>query len=145
MKNIIISSSILLLVTLVTFGLTFENQNLPQNAYAQNNNDENTQVLEQLISNLTKAKNTVSGNDSSVTTPQLTAIIGELSDIIGKITSDNTGQYHDVHTHIFTHKDHPHTVTHSHSHNEGHHSKHPSWFEKHHEADPSKCKPGLMC
>lgn len=97
-----------------------------------------------MISNLTQAQSAVSNNNSSLATTQLTSIIGELSDILGKITTENDGQHLDEHTHFFTHKDHTHTVTHTHPHHSDHHSHH-SWTEKHHIFDPSDCKPGLMC
>jgi len=112
---------------------------------AQSNNQENSQVLAELIANLTQAQNTVSSNNSTVATAQLTAIIGELSDILGKITTDNDGQYLDEHAHLFTHNGHTHTVTHIHPHHADHHSHHQSWTEKHYIFDPSNCKPGRMC
>lgn len=63
---------------------------------------------------------------------QLTYIIGELSDILGKVTTDENGQYLDGHTHFFSHKGHTHTVTHKHPHNaDHHHHDHGNWFERH--------------
>jgi len=77
---------------------------------------------------------------------QLTSIIGELSDILGKVTTDENGQYLDGHTHFFSHKGHTHTVTHKHPHNaDHHHHDHGNWFERHHIFNPSDCKPGRMC
>jgi len=146
MKNIILLSSALISMLFVTSGLTFETANLKYEAFAQTNNNGNAQVLEQLISNLTQAQSTVSNNDSSAATTQLTTIIAELSDILGKITTDNDGKHLDEHTHFFTHKDHVHTVTHSHPHHSDHHShSHQSWTEKHHIFDPNDCAPGRMC
>ncbi|HET6590623.1 MAG TPA: hypothetical protein VFG45_10720 [Candidatus Nitrosocosmicus sp.] len=132
---------------LVFYGATTESGNVRFDAFAQTaeNSNENAKVLEQLVQNLTQAQSSVSNNDSGLATTQLTAIIGELSDIIGKITTDNSGQYLDTHTHYFTHKDHVHTVTHTHPHHADHHSHHESWTEKHHIFDPKNCKPGLMC
>lgn len=128
------------------FGATFENlKNFEASAQASDSNDENTRILDQLITNLTQAQSTVSNNNSELATTQLTAIIGELSDIIGKITTDNNGKYLDTHTHFFNHKGNAHTVTHTHPHHADHHSHHESWTEKHHIFDPSNCKPGLMC
>lgn len=132
---------------LITFAATTESGNLKFEVFAQTtgSNNENAKVLEQLVQNLTQAQSTVSNNNSELATTQLTAIIGELSDIIGKITTDNDGQYLDTHTHYFTHKGHVHTVTHTHPHHADHHGHHESWTEKHHIFDPKNCKPGLMC
>lgn len=112
--------------------------------YAQEDNTNQTLVLDQLASNLSQAKAAVASGNSTVVTMQLTGIIGELSDILGKITTDENGQYLDEHTHFFTHNGHTHTVTHKHPHNADHHH-HGDWFERHHIFNPSDCKPGLMC
>jgi archaellum component FlaF (FlaF/FlaG flagellin family) len=136
MKNIIFLKSAIISVLFVTFGITFGGWTSNNEVSAQSNNQENSQVLAELIANLTQAQNTVSSNNSTVATAQLTAIIGELSDILGKITTDNDGQYLDTHTHFFTHNGHTHA---------DHHSHHESWTEKHHIFDPSNCKPGRMC
>jgi hypothetical protein len=138
MKNIIFLNSAIVSMLFITFGISFGGWTLNSEVSAQTNNQENSQ-------DLTQAQNTVSSDNSTVATTQLTSIIGELSDILGKITTDNNGQYLDEHTHFFTHKDHTHTVTHTHPHHSDHHSHHPSWTEKHHIFDPSNCKPGLMC
>lgn len=132
---------------LLTFGTTSENGSLKFEAFAQTagNNEENTKTLDQLAANLTQAQSTISNNNSELATAQLTAIIGELSDMIGRITTDNNGQYLDTHTHYFSHKGHVHTVTHTHPHHADHHGHHESWTEKHHIFDPKNCKPGLMC
>jgi hypothetical protein len=144
MKTIIVIGFALISMLSVGFGASFEN--LKNLAFAQGSgNADNTQILDQLITNLTQAQNTVSNNNSELATTQLTSIIGELSDIIGKITTDNDGKYLDTHTHVFNHKGHTHTVTHTHPHHADHHSHHESWFDKHHIYDPSNCKPGLMC
>jgi archaellum component FlaF (FlaF/FlaG flagellin family) len=145
MKNIIFLNSGIISVLFITFGISFGGWTSNSEVSAQTNNQENSQVLAQLIENLTQAQNTVSSDNSTVATTQLTSIIGELSDILGKITTDNNGPYLDEHTHFFTHKDHTHTVTHTHPHHSDHHSHHQSWTEKHHIFDPSNCKPGLMC
>jgi len=131
----------------ITYGASTESGSLKSDAFAQTtvSSNENAKVLEQLVQNLTQAQSTVSNNDSELATTQLTAIIGELSDIIGKIATNNNGQYLDTHTHYFTHKGHVHTVTHTHPHHADHHSHHESWTEKHHIFDPKNCKPGLMC
>jgi hypothetical protein len=112
--------------------------------YAQEDNTNQTLVLDQLASNLSQAKAAVASGNSTAVTMQLTGIIGELSDILGKITTDENGQYLDEHTHFFTHNGHTHTVTHKHPHNADHHH-HGDWFERHHIFNPSDCKPGLMC
>ncbi len=145
MKNIIFLNSAIISVLFITFGISFGGWTLNSEVSAQTNNQENSHVLAQLIENLTQAQNTVSSDNSTVATTQLTAIIGELSDILGKITTDNNGQYLDEHTHFFTHKEHTHTVTHTHPHHSDHHSHHQSWTEKHHIFDTSNCKPGRMC
>jgi archaellum component FlaF (FlaF/FlaG flagellin family) len=145
MKKIIFLNSAIISVLFITFGISFGGWTSNNEVSAQTNNQENSQVLAQLIQNLTQAQNTVSTDNSTVSTTQLTAIIGELSDILGKITTDNNGQYLDEHTHFFTHKDHTHTVTHTHPHHSDHHSHHQSWTEKHHIFDPGNCKPGRMC
>lgn len=134
-------------MVLIAFLATPENSPIKSDVFAQTtgSNNENTKALEQLAQNLTLAQNTISNNNSELATSQLTAIIGELSDIIGKITTDNNGQYLDTHTHYFTHKGHVHTVTHAHPHHADHHGHHESWTEKHHIFDPKNCKPGLMC
>lgn len=80
-----------------------------------------------MIANLTQAQNTVSSDNSTVATAQLTAVIGELSDILGKITTDNNGPYLEEHAHFFTHKGHTHTVTQTHPHHADQHTHHPSW------------------
>jgi hypothetical protein len=118
-------------------------------AYAQadssNNNSTNNQAtnLDQLASNLTQAREAISAGNSTEATAQLTSVIGELSDTIARITSDQNGQYQDEHTHVFTHKDHTHTVTHKHPHNSNDH--HQEWTDRHHIFNPSHCPPGRMC
>jgi C-terminal processing protease CtpA/Prc len=146
MKTIIVTGFVLISMLFIGFGASFENlKRLEASAQADSSNNDNTQILDQLITNLTQAQNTVSNNNSELATTQLTSIIGELSDIIGKITTDDDGKYLDTHTHFFNHKGHAHTVTHTHPHHADHHSHHESWFDKHHIFDPSNCKPGLMC
>ena len=149
MKTIIVIGFALISMLSVGFGASFENmKNFEASAQVSSSssgNEDNTRILDQLITNLTQAQNTVSNNNSELATAQLTSIIGELSDIIGKITTDNDGKYLDTHTHVVNHKGHAHTVTHTHPHHADHHSHHESWFDKHHIYDPSHCKPGLMC
>ena len=147
MKTIIVIGFALISMLSVGFGASFENlKNFEASAQgSSSDNADNTQILDQLITNLTQAQNTVSNNNSELATTQLTSIIGELSDIIGKITADNDGKYLDTHTHVFNHKGHVHTVTHNHPHHNDHHGHHENWFDKHHIYDPSNCKPGLMC
>jgi outer membrane murein-binding lipoprotein Lpp len=114
-------------------------------AFAQtiNSNNQTTATsIDQLTSNLTAARESIASGNTTATTAQLTAIIGELSDILGTVTSDTDGAATDEHTHFFTHKDDTHTVTHKHPHHPSHHH---DWFEKHHIFNPSDCKPGLMC
>lgn len=89
---------------------------------------------------------------------QLINAIRELSDLLGKITTDKTGQYLDeAYTHNLAHKDHTHTVTHKHPHNADPSSfsdppiphppipPHPDWFEQHLIFNPNFCTPGLLC
>jgi hypothetical protein len=118
----------------------------PVSVYAQtdnNNNNNQTANLGQLEANLTQAREALSaGGNSTETIAQLTSIIGELSDQIATLTSEQNAQYQDEHTHVFTHKDHTHTVTHKHPHNNNHHQ---DWTERHHIFNPSHCTPGLMC
>jgi hypothetical protein len=112
-------------------------------AYAQTTINQTTATaLEQLTSNLTQARDAVASRNSTVATAQLSGMIGELSDILGGITTDNTGANTDTHTHFFVHNGHVHSVTHKHPHHPSHHH---DWFETHHEFNPSDCKPGLMC
>ena len=111
-------------------------------AYAQTNNQTTAATVDQLTSNLTQAKESIASGNTNATTAQLTAIIGELSDILGKVTSDQNAANTDEHTHFFAHKDHSHTVTHKHPHHPSHHH---DWFERHHIFNPSDCKPGRMC
>jgi outer membrane murein-binding lipoprotein Lpp len=114
-------------------------------AFAQtiNSNNQTTATsIDQLTSNLTAARESIASGNTTATTAQLTAIIGELSDILGTVTSDTDGAATDEHTHFFTHKGDTHTVTHKHPHHPSHHH---DWFEKHHIFNPSDCKPGLMC
>ncbi len=150
MKTITYFGFALISMLFVGFGASFENlknyeASAQSSSSSSSSNEENTRVLEQLVTNLTQAQNTVSNNNSELATTQLTAIIGELSDIIGKIATNNDGQYLDTHTHYINHHGHAHTVTHTHPHHADHHSHHESWTEKHHIFDPSHCKPGLMC
>jgi hypothetical protein len=112
--------------------------------YAQQDNTNQTLIIDQLVSNLSQAKETVASGNSTAVTIQLTGIIGELSDILGKITTDENGQHLDEHTHFFNHKGHTHTVTHKHPHNTDHHHQ-GDWFERHHIFNPNDCKPGRMC
>ena len=114
-------------------------------ADSSNNNSTNKQAtnLDQLASNLTQAREAISAGNSTEATAQLTSVIGELSDTIARITSDQNGQYQDEHTHVFTHKDHTHTVTHKHPHNSNDH--HQDWTDRHHIFNPSHCPPGRMC
>jgi outer membrane murein-binding lipoprotein Lpp len=114
-------------------------------AFAQtiNSNNQTTATsIDQLTSNLTAARESIASGNTTATTAQLTAIIGELSDILGTVTSDTDGAATDEHTHFFTHKGDTHTMTHKHPHHPSHHH---DWFEKHHIFNPSDCKPGLMC
>ena len=68
--------------------------------YAQaSNNSSQAMAVDQLASNLTQAREAIaSGN----TTAQLTAIIGQLSDILGTVTSDPNGEATDEHTHFLS-------------------------------------------
>jgi outer membrane murein-binding lipoprotein Lpp len=114
-------------------------------AFAQtiNSNNQTTATsIDQLTSNLTAARESIASGNTTATTAQLTAIIGELSDILGTVTSDTDGAATDEHTHFFTHKDDTHTVTHKHPHHPSHHH---DWFQQHHIFNPSDCTPGLMC
>jgi ABC-type Zn2+ transport system substrate-binding protein/surface adhesin len=115
-----------------------------QTANAQMDGGNQTAVIDQLVSNLSQAKESLGGDNSTLTTMQLTAIIGELSDILGKVTTDENAGNLDEHTHVFVHKDHTHTVTHKHPHHADHHH-HENWFDRHHIFNPNDCKPGRMC
>jgi hypothetical protein len=109
---------------------------------AQANNQTTAETIDQLTANLTQAKQAIASGNTTATTVQLTAIIGELSDILGTVTSDQNAANTDEHTHFFTHKGHTHTVTHKHPHHPTHHH---DWFERNHIFNPSDCTPGLMC
>ena len=111
-------------------------------AHAQTNNQTTATTIDQLTSNLTQAKESIASGNTTATTAQLTAIIGELSDILGTVTSDKNAAHTDEHTHFFTHEGHTHTVTHKHPHHPSHHH---DWFETHHIFNPSDCTPGMMC
>ena len=111
-------------------------------AYAQTNNQTTAATIDQLTSNLTQAREAIASGNSTATTAQLTAIIGELSDILGTVTADQNGSHTDEHTHFFAHKGDSHTVTHKHPHHPSHHH---DWFERHHIFNPNDCKPGRMC
>jgi hypothetical protein len=138
-KSILIPAVALVFLTGIFSGIWYS----ADPAYAQNTNNQTTATaVEQLTSNLTQARDAVASGNSTLATAQLTGIIGELSDILGTITSDSDGANTDEHTHFFVHKGHTHTVTHKHSHHPSHHH---DWFERHHEFNPSDCKPGLMC
>ena len=111
-------------------------------------------TIDEIASNITQAKEAIASGNSTAITMQLINAIGELSDLLGKITTNQTGQYLDEHTHYFAHKDHTHTVTHRHPHNADHHHfptppiphpPHPDWFEQHHIFNPNFCTPGLLC
>src|SRR5918995_1555553 len=99
--------------------------------YAQMDSSNQTAVIDQLVTNLTQAKEAVGSENSTAVTMQLTAIIGELSDILGKVTTDDNGENLDEHTHVFVHKGHTHTVTHQHPHHADHHH-HEDWTDRHH-------------
>ena len=114
----------------------------PVNAQMESGNQ--TAAIDQLVSNLSQTKESLGGDNTTLTTMQLTAIIGELSDLLGKVTTDETGSHLDEHTHVFVHKGHTHTVTHKHPHHADHHH-HDNWFDRHHIFNPSDCKPGRMC
>ena len=57
-------------------------------ADAQTNNQTTAETIDQLTANLTQAKQAIASGNTTATTAQLTAIIGELSDILGTVTSD---------------------------------------------------------
>ena len=59
-------------------------------AYAQTINQTSAATIDQLTANLTQAKQAIASGNTTATTAQLTAIIGELSDILGKVTTDQT-------------------------------------------------------
>src|SRR5690606_34578462 len=100
MKSIIFTGFVLVSMLFAGVGTSFENlKSFEASAQSDSNNEENTRILDQLITNLTQAQNTVSSNNTELTTTQLTSIIGELSDLLGKITTDNNGKYLDTHTH----------------------------------------------
>lgn len=152
-KKLFLLPAIAAAIVFFSFGAAISSSSLPKSdivsVYAQtddnNNNSTNNQTtnLDQLASNLTRAREAISAGNSTEGTAQLTSIIGELSDTIARITSDQSGQYQDEHTHVFTHKDHTHTVTHKHPHNNNNH--HQDWTERHHIFNPSHCPPGRMC
>jgi hypothetical protein len=146
MKN----NSFVLAGVLIAF-LLFSTTVVPQGIWissepvdAQMESGNQTAVIDQLVSNLSQAKESLGGDNTTLTTMQLTAIIGELSDLLGKVTTDETGSQLDEHTHVFVHKGHTHTVTHKHPHHADHHH-HDNWFDRHHIFNPSDCKPGRMC
>ena len=114
---------------------------LPVYAQAVNNGSQ-AMIVDQLASNLTQAREAIASGNTTATTAQLTAIIGELSGILGTMTSDPNGDTTEEHTHFFVHKGHTHTVTHNHPHHPSHHH---DWFERHHVFNPSDCKPGRKC
>jgi ABC-type Zn2+ transport system substrate-binding protein/surface adhesin len=74
----------------------------------------------------------------------MTAIIGELCDTLGKVTTDENGENMDEHTYVFGHKGHTHTVTHKHPHHADHHH-HEDLTDRHYIFNPNNCKPGRMC
>jgi hypothetical protein len=137
------------LATVFLFSITAIPQGIwissgPANAQMDSGNQ--TATLDQLVANLSQAKEAVGSGNSTAVTMQLTAIIGELSDILGKVTTDENGENSDEHTHFFTHKGNTHTVTHKHPHHaDHHHHDNGNWFEKHHIFNPNDCKPGRMC
>ena len=57
-------------------------------AHAQTINQTTAATIDQLTSNLTQAKQSIATGNANATTTQLTAIIGELSDILGTVTSE---------------------------------------------------------
>ena len=129
----------------------FSTAGIPQGAWitsssvnAQSDSSNQTAVIDQLVSNLSQAKEAIGSGNSTAETVQLTAIIGELSDILGKMTTDENGENLDEHTHVFVHNGHTHTVTHKHPHHADHHH-HEDWTDRHHIFNPNDCKPGLMC
>src|SRR5918996_689451 len=93
-----------------------------------NSNSSQAAAVDQLASNLTQARDAIASGNTTATAAQLTAIIGELSDILGTLTSDSSADTTDEHTHFFTHNGHLHTVTHKHPRHQAHHH---DWFERH--------------
>ena len=71
--------------------------------YAQaSNNSSQAMAVDQLASNLTQAREAIASGNTTATTAQLTAIIGQLSDILGTVTSDPNGEATDEHTHFLS-------------------------------------------
>jgi hypothetical protein len=58
-------------------------------------------AVDQLASNLIQARGAIASGNTTATTSQLTAIIGQLSDILGTVTSDPNEEATDEHTHFF--------------------------------------------
>ena len=71
-------------------------------AYAQINNQTTAETIDQLTSNLTQAKRAIASGNTTATTAQLTAIIGELSDILGTVTSDQNAKYRRAYSLLYT-------------------------------------------
>lgn len=118
MNNQLILLPILAAIVFFSFGTS---SSMPKpdlaSVYAQtdNNNNNQTANLGQLEANLTQARQALyAGGNSTESIAQLTSIIGELSDQIATLTSEQNAHYQDEHTHVFTYKDHTHTVTHKH-------------------------------
>lgn len=88
MNNVIFYSLVLISMLSIGIGASLENfkefeVSAQTSSSTSSSNEENTRVLDQLITNLTQAQSTVSSNNSELASTQLTAIIGVLSDLIG--------------------------------------------------------------
>jgi hypothetical protein len=115
---------------------------LPQTANPEVLAQSETTLADRVLSYITQADTSIAAGNTTDASDKLGVAIGELSNLIGEITSDN-GKYNDTHTHTVTHNGKTTHIVHTHPHNANHH--HDNWFQQHNIYNPSNCKPGLMC
>ena len=115
---------------------------LPQIANPEVLAQNETTLADRVLSYITQAETSITAGNNTDASDKLGLAIGEISNLIGEITSDN-GRYNDTHTHTVTHNDKTTHIVHTHPHHANHH--HDNWFHEHNIYNPSNCTPGLMC
>jgi hypothetical protein len=115
---------------------------LPQTVNPEVQAQSETTLADRVLSYITQAETSITAGNTTDASDKLGLAIGEISNLIGEITSDN-GRYNDTHTHTVTHNDKTTHIVHTHPHHANHH--HDNWFHEHNIYNPSNCKPGLMC
>jgi hypothetical protein len=115
---------------------------LPQTSNPEVLAQNETTMAERVMSYITQAEISITAGNTTDASDKLGLAIGELSNLMGEITSDN-GRYNDTHSHTVTYNDKTTHIVHTHPHHANHH--HDNWFHEHNIYNPSNCTPGLMC